>query len=319
MSDANTGGFFLVGMLIRYTKPALNFDDQLAKLKGRGMIVEDDGEAIHWLKTISYYRLSAYVHPFKRTDGTYTAGTKFADIQTLYVFDRKLRLLLLDAIERIEIALRAAVIHHVSMKFGPFGHCDRRAFVHDFDHDEFLDGLRQAESGAHESFVQHFRSKYPAHDHLPIWMATELLSFGTVSRVFKFLAADLFRGVVRRFNTHEHFLPSWIHSLSYVRNICAHHSRLWNRNLAIRPRLPAPMPWFPYRVASNANLYCILVIAHHLLRTISPEEAWASQLLRLCDDYPDVPLPALGMPGNWRDLPPWSAIKIKAARDLSSA
>jgi len=293
----------------RYSKPALNFNDQLAKLRDRGMIVRDETQAIHWLKTISYYRLSAYFHPFKRSDETYQPGTHFDNIQILYGFDRKLRLLLLDAIERIEIALRAAVIYNISAKFGAFGHCDPRAFVADFRHQDFLDELRLAESESHELFVQHFRSKYATNEHLPIWMATELLSLGSVSRMFKSLTADLFKKVVKGFNGHELFLPSWIHSLSYVRNICAHHSRLWNRSLAIRPRLPEPVPWFPYRIPSNANIYCILVIAHHLLRTIAPEETWTSRVVCLCDDYPDVPLQALGMPDSWRDLPPWSVLR----------
>jgi abortive infection bacteriophage resistance protein len=273
------------------------------------MIVGNEAQAIHCLKTISYYRLSAYFHPFKRSDDTYEPDTYFDKVQALYVFDRKLRLLLLDAIERIEVALRAAVTYHVSMKYGSFGHCDRRAFIDGFKHDDFLDEVRLAESESHESFVQHFRSKYAGDDHLPIWMATELLSLGSVSRMFKYLTADLFKKVVRGFNVHELFLPSWIHSLSYVRNICAHHSRLWNRTLAIRPRLPDPVPWFPYRVPTNANVYCILVIAHHLLRTIAPAETWATKVVCLFDEYPGIPLGALGMPGDWRDLPPWSAVR----------
>ena len=298
-----------MGTPTKYSKPALNFSDQLAKLKGRGMIVGDEAQAIHWLKTISYYRLSAYFHAYKKPDDTYESGTHFERIQMLYSFDRKLRLLLLDAIERIEVALRAAVTYNISTKFGTFGHCDPRAFIASFKHEEFLNELRVAECGSHESFVRHFRTKYTADDHLPIWMATELLSLGAVSRMFKFLTADLFKQIVKGFNAHELFLPSWIHSLSYVRNICAHHSRLWNRSLAIRPRLPDPVPWFPYRIPGNANVYCILVIVHHLLRAIAPEETWASRVVCLCDDYPDVPIEALGMPDNWRDLLPWSVVR----------
>lgn len=298
-----------MGTPTKYSKPALNFSDQLAKLKGRGMIVGDETQTIHWLKTISYYRLSAYCRPFKKPDDTYEPGTRFEKIQVLYSFDRKLRLLLLDAIERIEVALRAAITYHISTKFGTFGHCNPRAFIAGFRHAEFLNDLRVAEASSHELFVRHFRSKYTAEGYLPIWMATELLSLGAVSWMFKFLAADLFKKVVKGFNAHEFFMPSWIHSLSYVRNICAHHSRLWNRTLAIRPKLPDSAPWFPYRVPDNANVYCILVIVHHLLKTIAPEETWTNRLVSLCDDFPDVPLEALGMPANWRDLPPWYAVR----------
>src|SRR3981081_4569524 len=107
-----------MGTPTKYSKPALNVHEQLAKLKGRGMIVGDEAQAIHWLKTISYYRLSAYFHPFKKSGDVYEPGTHFGDVQILYSFDRKLRLLLMDAIERIEIALRAAVIYSISATFG---------------------------------------------------------------------------------------------------------------------------------------------------------------------------------------------------------
>src|SRR5262249_4557265 len=118
---------------------------------------------------------------------------------------------------------------------------------------------------------------------------------------------DPFRKVVKSFNAHKAFLPSWIHSLSYVRNICAHHSRLWNRTLAVKPRLPDPVPWFPYRIPNNSHVYCVLVIVHSLLRTIAPLDPWTTRVISLCDEFPGVPLRSCGMPDGWRELSPWSS------------
>jgi abortive infection bacteriophage resistance protein len=290
---------------VKYAKPALSFPEQLEKIKARGMIVGDDALAIQWLKSVSYYRLSAYFHPFKRADNTYEPGTDFETVRMLYGFDRKLRLILLDAIERIEVALRTSLTYHIGMELGPFGHCDRGAFIYAFNHGELLETLVDAEADSTESFVTHFRRKYTEEEHLPLWMATELLSLGVLSRMYKSLRSDLHRRVARDFNSSEHFLPSWIHSLSYVRNLCAHHSRLWNRTLAIKPRLPNPAPWFPYSIPNNENVYCVLVIAQHLLKTIAPVATWADKVIELCDDYPRIPFQMLGMPKDWQNLAPW--------------
>jgi abortive infection bacteriophage resistance protein len=290
---------------VKYAKPALSFREQLEKIKARGMIVSDDAVAIQWLKSISYYRLSAYFHPFKQADDTYEPGTDFETVRMLYGFDRKLRLILLDAIERIEVALRTALTYHIGMELGPFGHCDRGAFVYAFNHAKLMEELGDAGDESTESFVSHFRNKYTADEHLPIWMATELLSLGAVSRMYKSLRSDLHRRVARDFNSSELFLPSWIHALSYVRNLCAHHNRLWNRRLAIKPRLPNPAPWFPYLIPNNENVYCVLVIAQHLLKTVAPGATWSNKVVRLCDDYPRMPFEKMGMPPDWQKLAPW--------------
>jgi len=92
---------------MHYLKAALSFPDQLAQLQQRGLHVTDPDRALHWLRRVSYYRLSAYFLPFKNGE-SFRPGTEFNDVAGLYIFDRKLRLLVLDAIERIEVALRTS-------------------------------------------------------------------------------------------------------------------------------------------------------------------------------------------------------------------
>ncbi|MEO7149850.1 MAG: Abi family protein [Rhodanobacteraceae bacterium] len=122
---------------MRYLKPALTFEEQLDLLHQRGLIVCDADRALHWLRNISYYRLSAYCLPFKDGDA-FRPGIAFDDIAGLYIFDRKLRLLVLDAIERIEVAVRTAVTYEIAHAHGPFGHTDPANFAPGFDHARFM-------------------------------------------------------------------------------------------------------------------------------------------------------------------------------------
>jgi abortive infection bacteriophage resistance protein len=290
----------------KYKKPALTVELQLQQLKNRGMVIPDDAVARQWLTTVSYYRLSAYFYPYKQADESFKQGTSFETVQMLYEFDRFLRLLLLGAIERVEVALRTAVTYQLAMKLGPFAHCHPDAFRPQFRHRDFMSELDSAEKYSHETFVRHFRQKYAEERNLPIWMATELLSFGTISLLVEFLRGDVLKQVARTFKTTETFLPSWMHSLSYVRNLCAHHARLCNRTLTVKPKLPSPQPWFPFNIPRNDSVYCILVLMHHVLKAIHPTTDWSFQVKSLFDNFPAVPLASAGMPEHWRDSAPWN-------------
>lgn len=247
---------------MRYTKPPLTFADQLELLQGRGLQVPDPARAEHWLSHISYYRLSAYMLPFK--DGeNFRPGTTFDQVAGLYIFDRKLRLILLDAIERIEVALRTFLTYELSHQYGVFGHTDPTRFSPRFGHDRFMEHLRKAERDSKETFVSHYRGKYTSEEHLPVWMATELISLGQLSRLYTACNPSIKRRFARRLNTGDPIVSSWLHSLSYVRNVCAHHSRLWNRELAIKPMLPVLSPAWPYRIRSNERLYVSVMPRPH--------------------------------------------------------
>jgi len=289
---------------MHYTKPALTFEDQLALLRQRGLTVTDPARALHWLRQISYYRLSAYCLPFK--DGEdFRPGIDFNDIAGLYLFDRKLRLLVLDAIERIEVAIRTGITYEIGHVYGPFGHTDPRNFAPRFDHARLMSDLDTEERRARETFANHFRRKYTDEPHLPVWMASELLSFGTISMLYEGLAPDLKRRIATAYSVDPQFLASWLHALTYLRNLCAHHKRLWNRQLAIRPRFPSRSRAWPHLIPDNARLYGMLVLLRHMLRVVSPQCGWRERLFDLFDAHPDVPLTGMGIPGDWRDRAVW--------------
>lgn len=289
---------------MRYPKGALSFSDQVAQLRERGLLVPDSDRALHWLQRVSYYRLSAYFLPFK--DGEcFRPETKFNDVAGLYIFDSKLRLIVLDAIERIEVALRTSITYEIGHAYGPFGHTDSLNFAPGFNHGKFMAELESEERRGKETFATHFRGKYAEEPHLPVWMATELLSFGTISMLYKSMTPAIKSRIAAEFGATDRHAASWIHALSYVRNVCAHHKRLWNRQLAIKPQLPSRSLSWPHVLESNERLYCILVIVQHMLKRSSPHCHWRDRLFQLFDEHHDVPLSSMQIPSDWRGRVIW--------------
>lgn len=176
-----------------YTKPALTYGEQVALLKGRGLQVESEDQALHWLERIGYYRLSAYFIPFKvHGQDKFLPGVTFQMILDLYQFDARLRLIAMQAIDMIEVSVRAALTYRLAHDGGPFGYTNPATFAahmpstgagipsSGFDHRDFLGKLEREARQSKEDFVAHYRSKYSEEVYLPIWMATELLTFGTI-------------------------------------------------------------------------------------------------------------------------------------------
>ncbi len=164
---------------LRYQKPALTYSEQIDLLEKRGLRINDKALAANWLSRTNYYRFSAYLYPFRNPDDTFKPGTDFSFVCDLYNFDRRLRLLVMDAIERIEIWLRTTLTYEMAHKIGPFGYIRKRNFTKGFKHKEFMGQLLKEIERSKEEFVSHYGDKYTGEKHLPIWMATELLTFGT--------------------------------------------------------------------------------------------------------------------------------------------
>jgi len=297
---------FLWATRMRYNKPALTFDEQHDLLLQRGLVVPDRLRALRWLKQVSYYRFSAYFLPFKNGK-RFCEGVGFDQIAGLYIFDRKLRLIVLEAIERIEVALRTGLTYGISHRYGPFGYVDPNNFDRRFDHDAFMAELEEMEHGSRETFVEHYREKYREEAHLPFWMASELVSFGRLSRMFKASHPEIKKAFARRVDVADvAIVSSWLHSRSYIRNVCAHHSRLWNRELAVRPVLPRKSPSWPYEIPGTERLYCVLVIIRHVLLRLWPQCKWRDRLFALMDQHPEINLAAMRFPRDWRTVPPWT-------------
>ena len=287
---------------MKYTKPALTFDEQLALLESRGLVVANRTRALRWLKRVGYYRLSGYSYAFKKPGGdNFQDGFSFDDIIRLYKFDCRLRLLFLQAIDRLEISVRTAITYELAHSLGPFGYCDYRNFSSSFDHAEFMKKLQQEEERASELFLTHFRSKYTSEPRLPVWMMTEIVSFGALSKLTKHAHAAVRKSIGKQFHLPEHIFMSWIHTLSLTRNLCAHHNRLWNRTLRVRPI--ALREWGGG--VSTDRVYAVALIVQHLLSVVAPQSKWADRLKAACAEAPPVVLSVMRFPTNWEALKEW--------------
>ena len=297
---------------MRFGKPALSIDDQLALLRRRGMIVDDEAQARHYLTHISYYRLRAYWLPFEAPapdgDHAFRPGTTFANVLDLYVFDRQLRLLVLDAVERVEVALRAQWAHHVAMTCGPHGHLDPTRHHSADKHAAAIEDLRKEVARSSDTFINHYRRKYDDPALPPVWMAAEVISLGQLSKWIDNLKFRADRqAIAKPFGLDEKALVSVAHHLSHVRNIAAHHGRLWNRRFVVTmavPKFPARLP-VAMRGAGERLLHNTLVMLDHLLTVVAPGHGWRARVVALIEGCPVADPTAMGFPEDWRRRPAW--------------
>ena len=238
-----------------YNKPPLTYQEQIELLKSRGVHFTDEQRAEKHLANISYYRLSAYMLPYKERKekvilDKFKKGTTWEMIHQLYVFDRKLRILVFDAIERLEIAIRTQIIYQLSLKYGSHWQDDPSIFnpptsktLRDgrtvtFDaYGEIQKHIKeQLQNNKAEVFIKHYRNKYNHPENPPSWMSVEVMYFNHLSRICTGLKkrADV-NDIASYFALPPQTFCSWLHTMNYIRNICAHHARLWNRDMNIVP------------------------------------------------------------------------------------
>jgi abortive infection bacteriophage resistance protein len=296
-----------------FTKPALSTPDLVKLLQARGLTIADVPLASHYLNNLGFYRLSGYMIPFQKGGNgpdrhDFLAGTTFEDVLDRYVLDRKLRLLAMDAIERIEIAIRSALINSVSPKHSPHWYQDSALFDPTFNHADFIQKIKDsvghdpAKARNRTGFVQHYYDSYSSPDMPPCWMVFEQLSFGPISHAFTNLRHPEHVDVCLGFGVKHGILKSWIHAISYVRNLCAHHARLWNRTFVIKPIAAKP---YKADLLPTDKLYAQLVVMQVLMTKIAPDNHWAQKLKALIDEHPKTPLDQMGFPADWATRPLW--------------
>lgn len=286
---------------LKYTKPARSCADLLAHLKARGLHVASDQEATEALERISYYRLLIYCRALQDKDTKcFMAGTTFNDVLDLYNFDRRLRLLCLDAIERIEVALRAAINDSICVAVGAHFYLDRANFNSSEGYRDFMQrAMRPRYLG-----VQHYQEKYVEPGLPPFWVVAEGITFGDLSRLYSWLISTHQKTIAKYFNGYDNErLGSWFKALNYLRNVCAHHNRLWNFYMLVdRPQESKALP----DLVNNHKFYARAVLLVALLAKVEPGNGWRDRLIKLIDEYPRIPTDQMGFPEKWRTLDFWS-------------
>lgn len=297
---------------MNYTKPAVPVVDQITTLKNRGLIIKDEAKAASYLSNISYYRLRAYTFPFQdNTDPNHPFIEKvcFEDIINLYVFDRQFRLFVLDAIEKIEISMRTQIIYQWAISHGSHWHLDSSIFRNSVQFAKDFTRLQHEVDRSVETFIEHYKNKYSNPPEPPCWMSLEVSSFGLLSLIFR----NLKFGSEKKAITKYYGLPdvalleSWMHSFSNIRNVCAHHGRLWNRRLTAHIKLPnRPLnPFIHNKKVLPYKIYASLCCMKYILDIISPKNTFKERLKTLMATCPLAQEKEMGFPKDWKNENFW--------------
>ncbi len=303
-----------------FSKKPFTIPQQIAQLQQRGLQIDNVQLAEKYLGNISYYRLGEYWYVMQQDKETHSfkPNSRFTDVIALYNFDAELRLLLFEVIEKIEISLRTKLIYYLSHEIDPWWFCNSEIFSDRLQFSRTLAKIEEEITRARSKDVT-IKNHYGKHkDDLrfpPAWKSLEQVSFGNLSKLYGNLmhtvkAKD---DIAIEYGAVNHtYLPSWLQSIAQIRNFCAHHSRLWNRNLPSTVKLltSPPNDWI-----SNINnvpkqhefkqLYVHLCLMKYMLNTIQPNNSFTTKLNSLFVKYPNVDPTALGMKTNWQNEPLW--------------
>jgi abortive infection bacteriophage resistance protein len=305
-------GFYILSM---FKKNATSISQQIEILKNRGLVFNNVSYAEHQLSNISYYRLGEYWYVMQdnKENHTFKHNSKFEDVMALYNFDRELRFLLFDVIERIEISLRTKLIYHLSHEFDPWWFQNFDLFDDSIALVKTLSSLEQELERTKEPSIKKHKNKHKDDKRFPpAWKSLEQTSFGSLSKLYGNLKNNIKSKdvIAKDFGAVNHtYLPSWLQSITQIRNFCAHHSRLWNKNLPSTLKLLSKPPYKWINDVPNQNdfqfLYIHLCIMKYLLNIIEPDNQFTSRLKYLFEKYPNVDTNALGMKLNWEEEELW--------------
>jgi abortive infection bacteriophage resistance protein len=307
---------------MKYTKRACDHEMQAKVLMRRGMLGDPD-LIIERLRAVGYYRLSGYWYPFRETDadGTplsrFRPATQFEEVWERYVFDRKLRLMVMDAVERFEVFMRGQIAYCHSHLHGPFAYAEDRTSLpkpNDEKYDEYITCVKRETGHTGQCpypFVDHFKRKYgDSHEYLPIWMATKVMNFGTIKMIYDSSSNQVKKEVAEPLGLPPKVVSSWLLTMNFVRNICAHHGRLWNRELRVKPTIPRRRDypeWHIPETVTNARVFAVLTFCRYSLKLIAPQSSWGHRVRTLIENHLKMPRQVMGFPDEWETSPIWRA------------
>ncbi|MDO4954936.1 MAG: Abi family protein [Akkermansia sp.] len=322
---------------MKYTKQHLSLEQQAELLLSRGLVA-DKQKLMECLSNIGYYRLSAYWHPYRvRRDGIIqdeiVPGTTLEQVWLHYRFDRNLRLCLLDAIERIEIALRSRLAYHHTENASPFDYARSSYFPHWKDYDKKLARLGRPAGNKLNAidFVEHFFNKYgDCHSIMPLWMAMGVTELGFVVHFFEHSEKSVRSRISHEWGLKNKTLLSWLKAINALRNECAHHARVWNRTFRVVPAIPSftenklwscsysvelgrwirnvsPSPDQETLFFSSSRTAALIFVCRCIMRHVAPASKWHCRMQELIDSFAaqGVDMTKMGLPPHWKSHPLW--------------
>ena len=249
-----------------YNKAPLTYEHHLALLKSRGLIINNPEDAVKFLKRVNYYRFTAYCIPFQKPHDVFLPGTTFEAIVGLYQLDEKLREVVFALLTPIEVFLRTRIAYELSHKWGAFAHCDSSIFQNETEHKQWLAELEKAIVDSKEPFLEKYKTKYRGFPRLPLWMACEIMSLGSLSAFYSYLTRDTRLLICSIAGIDHNVFRTWLHTITFLRNICAHHGRLWSRNFSISPLIPDKHTEWQAIHFNNKKLFASIAIMEWICR-----------------------------------------------------
>ncbi|MDC0088222.1 Abi family protein [Akkermansiaceae bacterium] len=288
------------------TKPFKSYSDQLRTLQERGLVIEDAAKVEHILQHFNYYRLSAYRFPFQEAKDTFISGTKFDELWGLYQFDRKLRHLVSEACKSLEISVRARWAYVLSEAHGAQAYETADLFSNVNRHNSHLKSLDRELGRSDEIFIDHYRAQYGL-ERPPIWAACEVMSFGLLSRFYENIKqVSLKKKIAQSYDLNPRVLGSLLTHASHLRNLCAHHSRLWNRSFILTPSLPRGRIVSALNPDQPRKLYNSLVMLAHTSNMVHQNDEWTQRLYQHLSTINRPDHSEMGFPDNWQERNFWA-------------
>ncbi|MBX9809454.1 Abi family protein [Candidatus Gracilibacteria bacterium] len=306
---------------MQFSKTPLNIHEQVNLLRSRGLIIRDESHAIAKLEHIGYYRLSGYFKFFQKGDNTYLPDVTFEKVLDIYIFDRKLRLHTLDAIERIEVSLKSNISNTLSILGGCFWYKNRDFFdlgdhiandlktpeQQDRDmeinkkYEEMLEKFSRKKSKSSSVFISSYNEKYNE-ENLPSWMLFEELTIGEVSNIYRILKQEYRQTIATIYGVYSLDLSNWMQMIITLRNISAHHARLWNRRYTWKPRTKDSILQNKYikqkledgRIEVIPSYFNSCLVISYLLKIINPGSTWNHRLESLIAEFPNISKKSMG-------------------------
>lgn len=293
-----------------YLKPYKNPEELTALLKSRGLLIDNEKRVQSYISMIGYYRLSAYMFPFlqlPKQNHVFKYGVSFDNVLDIYRFDKKLRVLIFNEVEKVEIAVREAIVNVTAEISGnKFWITSENSYKNREFFNNTISVIDREYGRSTEDFIKHFKLRY-SDPYPPAWMLAEILPMGNLMQLYRNLADPRIKKMIaRRFGMQAPLLESWMTTLTLTRNACCHHSRVWNKINAILPAEPRNItgPWIS-SAPDNRRVYYNLCILRYFLMRISPNNELTEKLKNLFTQFPQVDIAAMGFPSFWEYEPLW--------------
>ena len=304
------GGYFFMPK-VKYTKPYQSIEQQIALLKSRGLVIDVDADvAKRFLANVNYYRFTGYALPFLASREQFRAGSKFSYIRDVYRFDRRLRDFMSDALEAVELSFRALFARQFTKAHGALGYLDPLSFppANIQHHKTVTEKFKEEFNRSDEVCAKHFRNTY---DDPPLWAIVEVVSFGALVRLYRISSKADQNNISSLYGFRGDILASYLQHLVVVRNLCAHHSRMYDRRFSYK--FPMPLAWRSIHGVDTAMLFSQFALIYRMLAptdsSVFDRDVWRSNLCKFLKKIPKNPIcdhsQRAGIPSSPLKSPLW--------------